>query len=70
MTAFNELSKLQKYEDVLVGSSRVQKIQKQSFAGGGWSKKFEDWGGGGIKILRLRITFSGGSVPHYMPCNY
>ena len=46
MTAFNELSKLQKYEDVLVGSSRVQKIQKQSFPGGGWSKKFEDWGGG------------------------
>ena len=42
--------------------------------GGGGSKKFEDFRGGGVKIFGLGgvtdfggVFFAGESVPHYMP---
>ena len=47
-------------------------VRKQPFPVGGGSKKFGDWGEGGLKIFRTLgggVTFAGGggSVPHYMP---
>ena len=49
---------------MLVGSSHVQKMQKQPFPSKRESKKFEDWGGGEGKNFRTGGggNFAGGSI--------